>query len=214
MEIRPSRIAQSIVVSVAIATSFTACQPTVAPASRPPTVSPQPAAQSDPADPDQIPAMADIPTYKATPGRTGEHPGPGPVAEPVEVWSRSVECLVGDRTPALASGLLLVTCDVPKLVALDARTGAVRWTSDLAGSALLTPSVADGVVYVGTSAKTFDAIDLATGKQRWSVPLEHDEAFGHRGRSGLRRCNGRTVRWARSGRWERGLDMDVAAGRG
>ncbi len=178
MEPRPSRVLRSVVV-IAIAGAFAACQSAVAPsAALAPSNPSAPAAATSPAAappsvaPEQIPPLADIPTYKATPGRTGVNPGPGPVSEPVEVWSHSVECLVGNRTPALASGLLLLTCDAPKLVALDARTGEVRWTAELAGSGLLTPSVADGVAYVGTSGKTFDAIELATGKSRWSVPLD------------------------------------------
>jgi outer membrane protein assembly factor BamB len=120
----------------------------------------------------EAPPVVDIPTFKGDATRSGVHPGPGPVAEPIEAWSRSIECLVGNRTPSLADGLLLVTCDAPLITALDARTGAVRWTAELEGPGLNTPLVADGVLYVGTSAGTFDALDLLTGAQIWSVGLD------------------------------------------
>lgn len=173
MEVRPSQIHRFTVAAFVAAIVLAACQPAVAPTGTAP-VAGTPLAVPTPAPTasDQVPALVDIPMYKATPGRTGVHPGPGPITEPVEAWSTSIGCLVGDRTPALASGMLLVTCDAPKLVALDARSGKVRWTAELAAPGLSTPSVADGIAYLGTSGKTFEAFELATGARRWSIPLD------------------------------------------
>src|SRR5688572_29982306 len=78
--------------------------------------------------PGELPPLGDVPMYKASLDRNGVQPGPGPVAEPVEAWSHALGCMIGDRTPALADGLLIVGCDASLLRAVDARTGEERWT--------------------------------------------------------------------------------------
>jgi outer membrane protein assembly factor BamB len=127
-------------------------------------------------EPGMLPALADVPFYKADNARTGVHPGPGPLAEPVEVWRTGLDCAAGDRTGVIGSGLFLVGCDDERLTALDARTGATRWTAELDGPVRGSPGVADGTVYVADSGGSLTSLDLASGEPRWSVeirPMTH-----------------------------------------
>jgi outer membrane protein assembly factor BamB len=118
-----------------------------------------------------MPAFADVPVYKADAARTGVMRGPGPVNAPEEAWRTPLDCAVTDHTPVLADGLVLVGCDAPKLFAVDARTGARRWTAPLDGAVLGSPGVADGVVFAADLNGSLTAIDLETGEERWAVPV-------------------------------------------
>ena len=91
---------------------------------------------------------------------TAKNPAPGYVSD-LMTWKGSVIALVGEGS---------VT---PKLVALNAATGAVRWTATLGTQSLenVPPAVtSDGVaaINVGTQGDTLAAIDLSTGKRLWS----------------------------------------------
>jgi len=55
-----------------------------------------------------------------------------------------------------------------KVYALDAVTGALRWSYSTGGQAYSSPAVADGVVYVGSSDNKLYALDAATGALKWS----------------------------------------------
>lgn len=97
---------------------------------------------------------------------------------------------------ALANGMVLLETFNKDVVALDARTGAVRWrTGNFKNILMTTPIVANGLVYVGTGANPqldtghnifrrmeygnrmvlgvpqgdeIAALDLNSGKKRWS----------------------------------------------
>lgn len=76
---------------------------------------------------------------------------------------------VAGATTLLADGLLFVGGAVHGLAALDARTGAVRWTSRLRAYSL---STAGGRLFVGGDGLA--ALDPATGSRHWSLTGERD----------------------------------------
>lgn len=54
--------------------------------------------------------------------------------------------------------------------ALDAATGASRWTFQADGKILGSPTVLDGLVYFSTTSRTTYALNAATGAQVWTYP--------------------------------------------
>lgn len=118
----------------------------------------------------RIPAFVDVPEYRGDTARSGVYPGPGPIAKPELVWSRSVGEL--EFAPILVDGVFLVGAIDGHLDALDARTGDARWRFPASGSVEAITgyaSAADGVVVVPI-AGGLQALDLATGAKRWSAP--------------------------------------------
>lgn len=73
-------------------------------------------------------------------------------------------------SPAVANGLLYVGTRDGHLLALDAATGAQRWSAATltAGAVVSSPTVVDGTVYVASSDRRLYAFDAATGAQRWA----------------------------------------------
>lgn len=71
---------------------------------------------------------------------------------------------------------------VSGITALDGRSGAVKWSTDLYGDFISNPSVADGTIYIGgrylpenNPTKGFAvvyALDLRSGKTRWVYRLD------------------------------------------
>lgn len=120
-----------------------------------------------------LPAMGDVPTYKGNANRSSVHPGPGPIARPVEAWSTDIGCAVVAHSPALGSGVLVIGCDSNRLAALDALTGSSLWTVELAGpEAGFTPAIHGDSVFVADTGGAIRRLDLRTGAERWSVALE------------------------------------------
>ena len=86
------------------------------------------------------------------------------------LWGESLGAGLFDRTPLGVAGTFYVVTSSPdQLVALDARTGATRWSAALNGSEATQPVWFDGTIYVATD--TVYAFDAATGAQRWSAPV-------------------------------------------
>jgi outer membrane protein assembly factor BamB len=81
---------------------------------------------------------------------------------------------------AIAGGTLFVTSGFGTLSALDAATGAVRWTHDFHAAATGAPTVENGVVYAVTANATGWAIDARSGRILWQVV----GAAGERGIAG------------------------------
>ena len=134
------------------------------------------AASSPPQSEGGVPPLGDVAAYKGDPARTGVQAGPGPLAAPDEVWRANIECAVGDHTPVLASGILVIGCDAAKIVALDARTGEARWSDQLAGVMLGSAGIDGGAVYVADAGRRLSKRDLATGEELWSrtvSPFRH-----------------------------------------
>jgi alcohol dehydrogenase (cytochrome c) len=87
-------------------------------------------------------------------------------------------CGPNNRGAALGYGNLYVTTLDAKIVAYDARTGALRWQTQIADPSLgysesMAPQVYDGLVIVGSAGGEWAvrgfvaAYDARTGKQRW-----------------------------------------------
>ncbi len=102
--------------------------------------------------------------YRYGAGRAGFNPyedvlGPSSVFRLAPAWSTSLGkgwrwVVLG--SPAVVGGTVYVAPagsfgDQGALYALDARTGSIRWRTDVAGSVLSSPAVANGLVYVNTS---------------------------------------------------------------
>ncbi len=90
------------------------------------------------------------------------------------LWNEPISGQVIDSSPAVANGTLYVgSYDLNgDLYALDASTGAVRWTfptgpGNTFPSIHSSPAVSNGVVYVGAQDHNLYAIDAATGVERW-----------------------------------------------
>ncbi|MFE3496221.1 PQQ-binding-like beta-propeller repeat protein [Streptomyces sp. NPDC059175] len=85
----------------------------------------------------------------------------GEVLWRTEVGAR-VEC-----TPAVADGLVFVSCSDRTLRALDLETGAEQWRYSAGDSAVFTPAAAAGRVLAGARDGSVHCLDAATGKQLW-----------------------------------------------
>jgi outer membrane protein assembly factor BamB len=116
-------------------------------------------------------------TYRGDAGRTGAMPAFSMTGEPAPRWRFTAASDQSVLTaPAVADGAVIVgTAKVAvrsgAIVAVDERTGELRWvvrTGDIVGSA---PAVDGEVVYAGSADGNLYAIDVRTGKERWRLPL-------------------------------------------
>lgn len=117
--------------------------------------------------------------------KSPQPPGPAPgrlLDHPLAVKWRAAIGREVVAAPAAADDLILVpsltlgNVDTKGAVhAVDARTGALRWTfgvdGGLEGAAATTPAVAEGLVVFGTSAGRLYALHLETGHLAWHVDL-------------------------------------------
>ena len=110
-----------------------------------------------------LPAVGDVPTYKADAARSGVQPGPGPVAEPLVAWEAKLPCPIGERAPVIGNGTLFVGCDSAVLYALDARSGHEVWRADLKGALIGSAAFADGVVYAADAGGTSPRVGRGLG---------------------------------------------------
>ncbi|NUT99564.1 MAG: PQQ-binding-like beta-propeller repeat protein, partial [Saccharothrix sp.] len=82
--------------------------------------------------------------------------------------------------PAVVDGVVYFGGPEGKFHALDAKTGATRWTYDLPGGVVIDgPSVARGKVFFGDSRGFLYALDQRTGKPVWLKDTEPHEAGMH-----------------------------------
>ncbi len=122
---------------------------------------------------------AGVPFFRGNLARTGEHPGPGPIGEPVERWALQLGQFLSS-TPAVVDGIVYVGSIVPSsleggaLFAVDAAAGRELWRCPTnPGDAFFSaPAVVDGVVYVGSYDGVVLAADAATGEERWRFQTE------------------------------------------
>jgi outer membrane protein assembly factor BamB len=70
-------------------------------------------------------------------------------------------------TPVVADGLVVFGSGDHNVYALDAKTGAVKWTGSTGYVFTAQPVVADGMVLIGDQGGNIDGFDLATGKSVW-----------------------------------------------
>lgn len=81
-------------------------------------------------------------------------------------WQSAINDMTS--SPAVANGVLYVGTRDGHLLALDAATGAQRWSAATASSIVSSPTVSDGTVYVTSNDHKLYAFDAATGAQRWA----------------------------------------------
>ncbi len=67
------------------------------------------------------------------------------------------------------NGVLYVSSGFGRLAALDARTGAIRWTQKLQSTGSGTPTVRDGLIYLVAGDDTGWAIKADTGRIAWQI---------------------------------------------
>jgi outer membrane protein assembly factor BamB len=88
----------------------------------------------------------------------------GNVTATAEAWSHPLGNHVLS-TPAVFNGLVFIADCERKMHCVDARSGKVYWTHDIAGQAWASPYVADGKVYLGTRSGNFYVWAAAKEKQ-------------------------------------------------
>lgn len=90
-------------------------------------------------------------------------------------WSYPVAGGGGRSYLAAANGVIYVSAD--KLYALDAVTGALKWSNSIGGGSY--PAVANGVVYVAAGSPTYVlyALNAMTGALKWSFTMDTDPIY-------------------------------------
>src|SRR5207302_749965 len=72
-------------------------------------------------------------------------------------------------SPAVADGVVYVGTDSWYLYALDAVTGALKWSYNAGGPIESSPVVAKGMVYMGDRNNgVIRALDASSGKPKWA----------------------------------------------
>ena len=71
-------------------------------------------------------------------------------------------------SPVVAGGLVVFGSGDHNVYALDAKTGAVKWTGTTGYVFTANPLVSNGVVVIGDQGGNIDGFDLKTGKSLWS----------------------------------------------
>ncbi|MFB4319803.1 PQQ-binding-like beta-propeller repeat protein [Actinomadura sp. 21ATH] len=86
----------------------------------------------------------------------------------VDPAARAVEWRfrAADTVPVVHAGLVY-TAGARHVHALDAATGAVRWSRDIGGRVTGGVTVADGLVFAGDESGRLHALDAGTGRVRW-----------------------------------------------
>lgn len=73
-------------------------------------------------------------------------------------------------SPVVADGLVVFGSGDHHVYALDAKTGAVKWTGTTGYVFTADPAIGNGVVVIGDQGGNIDGFDLKTGKSLWSFP--------------------------------------------
>jgi PGF-CTERM protein len=101
------------------------------------------------------------------PANTGTNPSSGVTQPIIRQWTTAA--VRGVSSPAIVNGSVYITDDNGSVYALDAATGAIRWTYSTGNESLSSPVVANGTVYVGSERDTVYALDAGTGVVRWTA---------------------------------------------
>jgi outer membrane protein assembly factor BamB len=84
------------------------------------------------------------------------------------LWNRKIANTWVISTPAIKDGVIFLgTSDGHTFEAMDAESGAVRWTFPVNLNVFSSPGVAGDTVYFGCFNGMLYALDAATGKERW-----------------------------------------------
>ena len=71
-------------------------------------------------------------------------------------------------SPVVADGMVVFGSGDHDVYALDAKTGAVRWTGTTGYVFTAKPAIGNGVVVIGDQGGNIDGFDLKTGKSLWN----------------------------------------------
>lgn len=71
-------------------------------------------------------------------------------------------------SPVVAEGFVVFASGDHNVYALDAKSGAVKWTGTTGYVFTADPAISDGVVAIGDQGGNIDGFDLKTGKLLWS----------------------------------------------
>ena len=95
----------------------------------------------------------------------GTYPSAETMPDPFDFYASS---------PALWRGAVYFGSGNGMITALDAASGAVRWTFKAGDTVHASPAIANGVLYVGSWDSYFYALDAATGKELWRFKTGED----------------------------------------
>lgn len=87
------------------------------------------------------------------------------------LFSKSPAALLSGGIAAVGDRLYLGS-ERGYVYALEAKTGAVAWRTDVKGEATSTPVVSEGLVLIHTSNGLLQALDEKSGSVKWSVNLD------------------------------------------
>ena len=99
------------------------------------------------------------------PGIHGAIPRTERMPDPFDVFLSS---------PMIANGIVYIGSGDHNVYALDAATGALRWSFATGDVVHATPALADGLVYIGSWDRNLYALDAATGRERWRYTTGND----------------------------------------
>jgi len=99
------------------------------------------------------------------PGIHGAIPRTERMPDPFDVFLSS---------PVIADGLVIFGSGDQHVYALDAATGAVRWSFATGDVVHASPAVSAGVVFIGSWDRNLYALELATGRERWRYTTGND----------------------------------------
>ena len=86
-------------------------------------------------------------------------------------WSRDLQHMSNTyNSPAVANGILYISCNSDLFYALDAETGTPIWNYTISPSSLSTPAVSNGIVYIGSGHNGVFALNANTGAKIWNYP--------------------------------------------
>lgn len=99
------------------------------------------------------------------PGIHGAIPRTERMPDPFDVFTSS---------PAVANGIVYIGSGDQHLYALDANTGALRWSFATGDVVHASPAIANGVVIIGSWDRNLYALDAQTGRERWRYTTGND----------------------------------------
>jgi outer membrane protein assembly factor BamB len=99
------------------------------------------------------------------PGIHGAIPRTEQMPDPFDVFLSS---------PAVVAGTVYIGSGDQHVYALDAASGALRWSFATGDVVHASPAVVDGVVYVGSWDRNLYALDAATGRELWRYTTGND----------------------------------------
>jgi outer membrane protein assembly factor BamB len=99
------------------------------------------------------------------PGIHGAIPRTERMPDPFDVFLSS---------PTVVGGTLYIGSGDQNVYALDAATGALRWSFGTGDVVHSSPAVANGLVYIGSWDRNLYAIDAATGREKWRYTTGND----------------------------------------